>query len=507
MKKNKNIKITSITSVKDLNNKNKSEQTTRLVSGFIFILFVVYLGGYVVTYLNKPTIPYTKIDTGTNLVSEKIDGVIIRDETIYKAKKTGIVTYFVSDLEKIKANTLVATISDQETIDKIKTELEKIDENIWKLQEQRGDLSLVQKDAKKLDKQVKTYVNNNLIDFSVDNVDNLYVLKDEVDKSINLRNQLLIEDSHNSISSISSEKNTFLQGLYESQDKVASDKSGILCYYVDGLEEVYNLNSLPNLSEDFTKEKSSIDFTTALREVKEGDRFFKILNSNTWYIASYIKSNLIKDWEVGTRRNIYVIDGKVTKKLDVTIKDLIRKDKQSYVVFESRTNLLDFAEKRFVKFTVSEGEEQGLKIPYSAITKKTILKIPEKYLSGRYNDNVIILDSNNKQKEIFINRFINSENGNAWIYQYFGQIQLNDTIVNKNDSSDTYKITDYQDIYGVYKIYSGYTSLAQIYIDDLPNDNSGYVILSQATGKNLRNGDIIVTDPSSIKESQKIYLE
>lgn len=69
--------------------------------------------------------------------------------------------------------------------------------------------------------------------------------------------------------------------------------------------------------------------------VKANSPVFKIIKSNTWYIAAYISEDYTKDWKTGNVVNIYAKDDNgVSYTLPATINTLstVKDGKEKYVI-------------------------------------------------------------------------------------------------------------------------------------------------------------------------------
>lgn len=72
--------------------------------------------------------------------------------------------------------------------------------------------------------------------------------------------------------------------------------------------------------------------------VKANSPVFKIIKSNTWYIAAYISEDYTKDWKTGNVVNIYAKDDNgVSYTLPATINTLstVKDGKEKYVILSN----------------------------------------------------------------------------------------------------------------------------------------------------------------------------
>ncbi len=481
-------------------NNRKNEFYTKLFALFVFVLFVFYIGGYFAVLMNRETISSTTVLSGAIGQPSISKGVIIRDETVYNAPAAGNVQYFVADNEKIKSGTVVASIQNSDNIDDILIELDNLDQKIYELQERRDDFSIAQKDAKRIAGQIKTGIDNTMFDFSTYNMDSIYKTKSGVDKKVSVRNQRLLQEDTGSVKSLSGERQMALDKFEENETPMKVVTSGIVSYYIDGFEDRFNFTNLYSLSKEHIKSATNDKTVVTSKEVIKEDKVFKLINSNTWYIASYVDPEAVEDWKEGEAKRIAIENSQTYHDVDVIVDRIITKQKEAYVVFKITNKVLDYINMREVNIKITGGADEGIKVPNSAVAEMLLLKIPKKYIYGK-NSNLVNRMVNNEVKEVAISKYLSDEE-NIWVLQKYSIIQYGDIIVSAEDSSDTFKVEESMNIYGVYKINSGLAKFARIYIKEV---SDGFTILDPDVEQGISSHDVIVTDAINVEEGQKIY--
>ena len=111
---------------------------------FIFVALTVYLLGYIVAFMNKPSISVETVAYGTVDTPMTLKGIIVRKEYVQKSKKKGQPSYYYAENERVKKGSAVCSIQDEETSGMIENKIEKIDKDILKKQKNRSDLSAFQ---------------------------------------------------------------------------------------------------------------------------------------------------------------------------------------------------------------------------------------------------------------------------------------------------------------------------------------------------------------------------
>ncbi|MDR2939699.1 MAG: hypothetical protein LBV08_05190 [Clostridiales bacterium] len=478
----------------------KNEAYTKLFAYLIFVLFIFYIGGYFFVLANRETTDSTTVISGA--IDEPLiaKGAIIRDETLFKSPVDGDVIYYVEDNEKIKSGTHVVSIQNSDNVDDILVELDNLDNKIFELQERRDDFSIAQKDAKRLASEIKLSIDNSMAGFSENNMGAFYRLKDNLDKKINVRNQLLLQEEATALKSYSEERQLALDSLDSNNQKIESPGSGIVSYYIDGFEVLFNFENLYSLTKANINSASKDKTVFNNKTVKQGDMVFKIINSNTWYIASYIDTAFIETWKEGDEKTISIEYNKNYDELNALVDRVIPGENESYVVFKLTSKVLNYINMREVNFKLSNSNEEGLKVINSAVTEMLLLKIPEKYIYGPDNDRIKHM-VNGELKEETIRKYAPDQEY-IWVVQQYPNIQYGDSVIDPNNPADTFKIEESMNINGVYLINSGIAKFARVYIKESVN---GFTILEPSAEQGIRAYDVIVTDASGVTEGQRIY--
>ncbi|MDE6182365.1 MAG: hypothetical protein K2F59_04090, partial [Eubacteriales bacterium] len=294
---NRNKTRTSTKAKKQRNN----IKIARVFTFFIFFLIISYFGFSIYKSLTKKPITYETINYGT-IDNQKIaKGVIIRDETVYKAGRDGSLGFYKSGNERIKKGEIVASIKDETALQNTEQELEEINKRILEIQENREELSLFSEDVKKVDLQIQYILENNVYEFAENDMSSIYKIKDNVQKKLDIRNQMLLSETGGSISELANQRSAKEQIINSNTENISIKESGILSYYVDGLEEAFNIDNLDSITKEQTKmqaEKQD-ELLNYKIQVLQGDAVFKIVESNEFYIASYIKTEYLNNWNEG----------------------------------------------------------------------------------------------------------------------------------------------------------------------------------------------------------------
>jgi multidrug efflux pump subunit AcrA (membrane-fusion protein) len=493
--------------------KRKANQM-RLISAFVFVLFLIYLCFYIGSTMGKEKLSETKIITGSIETPQAYTGIIVRDEKIYQSAVAGVSVFNVADGDRVKKGTVVCGIQDAETVAKLESDLSTIEENIIDLQENRMDYSIYQSDIDDLNLQIKKIVDNEAYLSAISEAGQTYVLKEQVTQKLAMRNKMLLGENRGSLVNLVNDRENTEMLLNQSISSITAEESGIVSYNVDGLETALTMDNLYTLTKEQTTGKPEASVDEADDEVlAENDPAFKIVKSNNWYIAAYLPMLETVSWSPGDYKTLYIQneDGDF-KPFEVKIDTVTptADEKEVSVVFKCNTMLIEFLGNRSVVFKTESGVEEGYKIPNTAIADKTMLKIPKKYvftidsgkISGKSENVVKKTDTANIPVQISIT---SADDNFVYVLQDISLLKFGDTIVNNLDTSDAYQITEIKNVKGVYVTNTGVMVFKEINMEGRSSANGTYTVIDPALNSSIKNQDNIISDVKTLDGSQKIY--
>ena len=469
---------------------------------FIFALVLIQVIGYSASRVTKGKVSYDTVQYGTIDSPNVIQGVIVRDEKVYNTTVDGVISYDVADGEKVKPNTEVCSIKDQAAVASMESDLEKIDNDIMDVQDKRDDISIYSDDINKDNQQIKKIVDDSAINFATLNLEDVYELKTNIEKELSERNQLLLSENQGALTDLVTKRKAQEEKLNQSISKVSTNESGIVSYDVIGDEDKYTLETMKSLTKKNTLATTSSDsgFKTS---VKANSPVFKIIKSNTWYIAAYISEDYTKDWKTGNVVNIYAKDDNgVSYTLPATINTLstVKDGKEKYVILSITKNMLEFVGDRSISFEPQK-TKKGYKVPNSSIVDETLLQIPSDYITENNTVNKVS-GSNTKEIQVVVSS-VDKEKKISYVPVQLGILNVGDEI-QKPNSSSKYKIENVVNSNGIYVVNSGIAEFKIVSLDDSVA-NSTHTILDIGKNPNINIYDRIMTDTENVTKEEKVF--
>lgn len=477
-------------------------RSTTLVAALFFIFVLVYLVRTIFTFFTTPEIPVQMVRMGSVDVPQVMEGIIIRDETVYTSPKDGVINFYVNYYDRVRPGWEVASIQNIQNVTGIRQSIAQVEEQIIRLQDLRGDLSAADPAIQRINGQIQNMVDSRLNRHIHLNMSEVYSLRDSIVQNVNIRNQMIVVE--NLDIGLQAELGINHQGLLERLDTnrvpVSIDGGGIVAPVTDGLEPDLTFQSMYYLTPDETRQNVDFDQIITQREVSYGDDVFKVINSNRWYIASYIPNDLIEGFSVGDNRTIH-IEGR-TDPLSVRVHYIRPAFAESFVIFRSTAYMIDFLDTRSIFFRTTDSVQEGLRIVSSAIREERYLAIPLTCVHEGYPRYVIRAIG---EEDIRVPITVAEQDDYYALVSSSDFLALGNVLRERENPAITQVITEERAIQGVFRVNNGIAEFLPI---NLPEDapvGGVYTILDPALNPRLRIYSHIVTNASLVEHGDIVF--
>lgn len=465
----------------------------------VFVYLIICVG----IYLSAKHVTGYEVIEGTLAVSNRYTGIALRDEIVIDSGASGYVNYFASEGEKVAFNEIVCCVDETGAIRDYLVKNSDDSNNI-----------LSEKDLAELKNQMINYSTEfNKKDF-YSTYDFKYSLKGDILKFSNRK-------LRNSLEEIKAQSNLVIP--------VSSPSTGVVLYTIDGYErsKVEEVEAAWFDRSDYDQNKKRILENNAI--VNPGDALFKLVDNENWSIVIQVEPERYD--EILAEEYVKVRFYKNQYESWAKIDSVEGNDDGKYLKLSFTNSMISFVGDRFVDIQLLINAEKGLKIPNTAITQKQFYIIPYDFLiEGGMNsrDGIMVRKTteDGKPTVVFVETHIYSkkkkyeilglakdtdEYNNAkrldpnidddFAYIDGSGLELNDVIV-KNDSMDTYSLSQSGTLTGVYNINRGY---AEFRIISILSANEEYSIVSSGTTYGLLVHDYIALDAESVDTDDFIY--
>ena len=442
----------------------------------IFLAIFVYLVICVVMYMKSDPVVGYEVKKGSLSVNATYQGIALRTEQLVEAPRAGYVNYYAREGERVAVGNLVYSIDETGRISDYLGEAAS------------GENALSDTDLAELKSDMVNFAHG----FSKENFSSTYDFKYTLQGNVlKLANNALLGN----IEALSGSNSTI--------NLCYAQNTGIVVYSTDGFE-----TKTPGdiRSTDFDEENYTRNSLLNNELVATGETAYKLCTSENWEVVIRVTNDMAAQLnelgyvKVRFLKNQYESWGHVVL-LGVCDDD----PDETFLSLEFNNSMVTFCTDRFLDIEVITEEEEGLKIPNSAIVQKEFFMVPEEYVvQGGNSSSFGVMKETYNEDGSKSSEFVETP-----IYEYVdneyylddAQLRIGDVIV-KPDSTETYTVSKRGGLIGVYNINKGYADFKQIQI---LYQNDEYSIVKSNTEYGLNVYDYIALDAESVTVNDFIF--
>lgn len=445
----------------------------------IFVMVFIYVLVYVIiSFRTEKIIPY-EVKEGSLAVNYTYRALALRDEQVVTTEKSGYVSYFAREGERVAPGNLVYVVD----------ETGQLKEYLENVALSEGKSTLLNDELIEMRSKMVMFAQEfNHHDFSAV-YDFKYDLKTDV---LRLSNSHILDN---------------MDALYQNEmgsllSKNYAVNTGIISYYVDGFEDVEAGNITMEM---FDEEKYKKQQFTDNAIITLGEPVYKLSKSENWSLVMPIEESMAQDFldqdyiKVRFLKNEYESWGKVGI--------ITGADAKSYLELKFNNSMITFVKDRYVDIELQVHDEVGLKIPNSSIVNKEFFLIPQEYVTIQGDNGMgSVLRERYKEDGTVTSEALdivlyNYDAANKQYYVESVALQSGDNLILLN-SQNRYTVSKKGSLIGVYYMNKGYADFRQIQI---LYQNEEYSIVRSNTVYGLNVYDYVVLNASSVSDEQFIY--
>ena len=486
-------------------------RSVSVVSGMFFLCVFIYMTRAAMGFFST-TIPTALVDIGSREEPQAIQGIIIRNETVHSATRSGQVMFEVNEDDRVTRGILVASVGEIDAAREIIANLNRNEEEIRNLAGRRGEISPVTTEAiGRINDYITSLVVSRAHSFTTIDIADIYSVRDRLMDAIDNRNSQLFNDNVH-VSGDLHRINQQIRELLGSElhDMHATD-TGIVSFITDGYEAIFTPNNMLSINE--FDMNINIDTASLIpnREVEEGEPVFRVVG-NIWYIAAFLPSEMTEDFRVGDNIMLFISNDDLGHYVPMLfrIDSIDREQPQPLVIFLSTRNIHEFVNQRVVYIQMTDTVQRGLRIPNSAIVTKRFFTIPLGYIHGETSHYVVVHTIEDGNINVPVELFDIPSNTVAYIIEETAGIELGIRLMPTDSEvlgSLLLQMNHIYTMYGVFRVNDGFADFRVINVPETsdpelnPND---FTVLDPTTNSTLRRFDRIVLDPTSVHQDMRI---
>ena len=378
----------------------------------LITVIVLFVGINAIKFFN-PEIKTDMVQHGEMEMSYSLDALIIRNETVVTADRSGVLESMVTENEMVRKDKHIASIYESEVDESAKKKLIYINERINEIQNARAAATDNFSDDYRVESSIDSKVTE-MISASESH---------DVSKLVRLKNELaLLNDKKNALSgdtkkadeilnTLQAEKTQYEGKLSKSKQDLFSPASGIYSTNIDGFEKLVTDASTENLLPDDLETLLKTKITS--EDIKKSQIVCKVIDSFEWAASVIVTQNELSNIKIGD--TVYLRNHNFSDDAVATVTYISTPQNGKYVLTATSDATCTWAtEERIASIDLVKKRYSGLKVPISAIrVKDDITGVYTVVDSIVHFKKVNILYKNNKYAIVEEN---NAQNGGLLLY-------------------------------------------------------------------------------------------
>lgn len=344
--------------------KDKKKLNTKKYTIFLIIIaFIIIYAIYAVCNLIiKPTDTFI-VENGKLSSEETLQGYIIREETVLKGEnyKNGISPIKAEGEKVAKGEAIFRYYTTGE--DNLRKQIKELDIKIQEAWENEN--GIFSGDIKVLEAQIESKLNEIYHENDIQKIKEYKKdLNSYITKKAKIAGELSPAGSY--LKDLINQRSEYENKLNSGSEYLTAEKSGVVSYRVDGLEEVLTSANFGYLSK---KVLDDLNLKTG-QIVSTSEESAKIIDNFSCYIACVLKHKKLeeKEAEIGDKLNLRLSNSQELKAEIVYIAK--ESEQEDLVVFKVDRCVEELINYRKISFDIIWWDIIGLKIPNEAIKQE-----------------------------------------------------------------------------------------------------------------------------------------
>ena len=329
------------------------------LKNFFLSFVIVVIAIYIFQNFKSPA-DFMIVENGILEDVIKAEGIVIKDENVYKANIDGNVLYYCEEGAKIKKGQLIADINTDADSVEVNRQIAEIQAAIDRLE--KSDQLLSQESFTAYQNELQISILNN-------DLENMYDIVEQMANG----NYLGSRYEGYTAGQLYDMKNNLVNSI--STHKVAhySDRAGIISYKTDGLEGIYNFENVLDMTpSSFSKREYTLK--NKKEHVQSGEDLYKIIRNFEYYIAVRVNNEKAKLFEENKYIKVRVLSDGGQHLVWGYIEKINYGSEESVLVLFFDDYFYKVYDKRYVNIELITATYEGLKIKNQALTEQNGMK-------------------------------------------------------------------------------------------------------------------------------------
>lgn len=413
---------------------NRSGKTMNRIELAIFGAMTVYIIAVIVSYMKLEPIQGYEIQLGSLSISKTFTGIAIRQEELLHSPYTGYINYFVREGERVSTRDTVYSVDES---GKLASLLNAGD---------MGETSYTDEELGEFRSEVVQYDRG----FDSKDFSSVYDFKYNIESSVM---KLVNINMYESLEALNQSN---LGGMVS---LCAAGKTGYVVYNTDGYETLTPEQITADMFDQSTYEKNRVNNNDL---IEKNAVVGKIVTDENWSLVIPIEEERAAELEEAEYVQVKFIKTQETSWGQVVIHHL---EDNVYAELIFNNSCISFCTDRYIDIELVVNDQQGLKIPNSAIAEKEFFIIPADFMTkGGPNGNYGVLKEKADENGNLVNEFVETNVYSSDEEEFYidsSELKVGDYIC-KMDSTEKMAISRTGVLTGVYNMNKGYADFKQI---------------------------------------------
>lgn len=338
-------------------------------------LAIFLISGFIIIYIMIQLISGISTDVVYEYTTEKVieeslesTGYLLRNEDIIYAENEGVLSYSVSEFQKVGVDQLIATVYASSHGVDIQQQIDRLDEKSLILSRAAIDSGYQTSDISKIDEKIFASIIQSRSSLAKNDLS--LISQQKEDLLINLNKRMLITSGGNDfseeIAALQNEKNNLTGSLQTPLSTVYAKKTGYFSTLLDGYETVYTIDKLQNLTI-----KGFDDLIQSQKVQYTASAIGKIITDYDWYTLLEVTAKEAETFQINKEYRVGYLYSSGEKLNAILEKKITQTDSDRAILIlrvEEVPNDFDYTRKQTIQIVKSS--VRGVTFPKTALRIK-----------------------------------------------------------------------------------------------------------------------------------------
>ncbi len=333
------------------------------IKNFFFSLIAVCIVIYIFQSLHG-TIETAVAEKGDLENIIKAEGIIVKDEKIYNATLDGSVTYYFEEGSKVKQGQLIADLNTDANSAQVNRQIAEIDAAINSRNKNPEASAAVAKETLILyEADIQQSILKN-------DLDGMYNIVSQADNDGSLEVNQGTYDAYD-VNQLANMKKDLEKSVSTNKVPYYSAKAGIITYKIDGLENVYSIEDVYDLTASSTlKKEYTVSDKSTKESVSANEGILKVIRNFDYYIAATVDNEKAKLFTENKYIKTRIHSDGQSHEVWGFIKKINYGSEQSVLILYFDDYFYKIYDKRYVDLELITDIYEGIKINTQSLTEK-----------------------------------------------------------------------------------------------------------------------------------------